>query len=72
MEKLRIKIRDGLMNSLAGMDDCPDEIRPRTISRTYGVNCARHGHEFHPDGIKGKIGFHWTGWVKMNGWNQEF
>jgi len=28
-------------------DGCPDEIRPSTISRTYGVNFARHGHEFH-------------------------
>ena len=26
------------------MDGCPDEIRPSTIFRTYGINFARHGH----------------------------
>jgi len=30
--------------SLRERDGCPGEMRPSTISRTYGVNFARHWH----------------------------
>ncbi len=37
---------DEIPSGLDGGDDCPDEIRPSTILRTYGVNKDANAQRF--------------------------